>query len=552
MQHPIFSHYFALLVALILLFMVAFNFLLRKKFSICRNAKGVGIGKSSLSTALIEASDDPSTLLSAPTRNCYDVFLSFRGLDTRKGFTDHLYIGLVDAGIHTFKDDNELHHGKEIGPNLFGAIKNSKILIPVLSVNYGSSKWCLDELVQIMECKNNNKDCLVLPIFYKVEPTHVRHQIGNFGEAFHTCGRHFDLMILEKWKQALIKVSSLKGWEGNRYEGELVKLVVQRVLSELKKEFELVIPENLVGIDGHVEKVIKFVDNNYSATLFIGIHGMGGIGKTTLAKAIYNKLSDQFQYHSFIADIRESCQRKGLEYLQNQLISDILKQKNQVSNKDDGTKFISYMFKDKKGTEKIEAIDLSKGNSEGFNTIAERDGGIYTEKQFKNLTSLRFLHIEGAHLNGDFKNSIEGLRWLRWPNCPMNFEVNNFHVKELAVLELSISEINGKWEGWSSFMFIHLRTLSINLCKNLPEVQGLDKLKFLESLTVACCDSIEQLDLPKLEVYYFYGVNKVGADFVNKNGFVAVGVGISLQSHCAFWTSDVWNEEGERIRSFER
>ncbi|KAL3739935.1 hypothetical protein ACJRO7_021243 [Eucalyptus globulus] len=728
MQHPIFSHYFALLVALILLFMVAFNFLRRKKFSICRNAKGVGIGKSSLSTALIEASDDPSTLLSAPTRNCYDVFLSFRGLDTRKGFTDHLYIGLVDAGIHTFRDDNELHHGKEIGPNLFGAIKNSKILIPILSVNYGSSKWCLDELVQIMECKNNNKGCLVLPIFYKVEPTHVRHQIGNFGEAFHTCGRHFNLMILEKWKQALIKVSSLKGWEGNRYEGELVKLVVQRVLSELKKEFELFIPENLVGIDGHVEKVIKFVDNNYSATLFIGIHGMGGIGKTTLAKAIYNKLSDQFQYHSFIADIRESCQRKGLEYLQNQLISDILKQKNQVSNKDDGTKFISYMFKDKKvlilvddvddhdqlttlvgnhnwfssgsrilittrnnsildnvgvdykyelkemdknhsmvlfsrhafrmssppiefkdlthdvitttgglplslevlgsflcgkksefwrgtidklkrvphkkvreklrisyeeldyeqkqifldiacffigtdksitsymwdacgffpkegievlrfmslikigddrklrmhdqlrdlgreivreenqrepqyrsrlwdskevqkvfkenkGTEKIEAIDLSKGNSEGFNTIAERDGGIYTEKQFKNLTSLRFLHIEGAHLNGDFKNSIEGLRWLRWPNCPMNFEVNNFHVKELVVLELSISEINGEWEGWSSFMMAKkLKFLDLTLCCSLESTHFLSAFKNLEVLILNDCWSLQQID----------------------------------------------------------
>ena len=111
-----------------------------------------------------------------------------------------------------------------------------------------------------------------------------------------------------------------------------MKLVVQKVLSELKKEFELVIPENLVGIDRHVEEVMKFVDNNSSATLFIGIYGMGGIGKTTLAKTIYNKLFDQFKYRSFIADIRESCQQNGLEYLQNQLISDILNQKNQISN----------------------------------------------------------------------------------------------------------------------------------------------------------------------------------------------------------------------------
>ncbi|KAK3436987.1 hypothetical protein EUGRSUZ_C01839 [Eucalyptus grandis] len=114
------------------------------------------------------------------TGNCYEVFLSFRGLDTRKGFTDHLYTRLVDAGIHAFKDDNELRHGKKIGPDLLTAIKNSKILIPIISLNYGSSSWCLNELVQIMECQNSNIGHLVLPIFTKWEPTHVRHQIGSF------------------------------------------------------------------------------------------------------------------------------------------------------------------------------------------------------------------------------------------------------------------------------------------------------------------------------------------------------------------------------------
>ncbi|KAI6681494.1 hypothetical protein NL676_035375, partial [Syzygium grande] len=156
-----------------------------------------------------------SSSLTASSGNRYDVFLSFRGLDTREGFTDHLYTGLVNAGIDTFRDDDELCQGKEIGPNLLLAIENSKILIPVLSENYGSSKWCLDELVQMMECKNSNTGHLVLPIFYKVKPTHVRRQIGKFGEAFRTRERLSDPKISKKWKQALVEASRLKGWEAN-------------------------------------------------------------------------------------------------------------------------------------------------------------------------------------------------------------------------------------------------------------------------------------------------------------------------------------------------
>ncbi|KAI3417000.1 uncharacterized protein J3R85_014840 [Psidium guajava] len=126
-----------------------------------------------------------SSSSTATTGNNYEVFLSFRGLDTRNSFADHLYRGLIDAGIRAFRDDEELRHGEKIGLDLLTAIKNGKISIPILSENYGSSKWCLDELVQIMECKNSNTGHIVLPIFYKVAPGDVRHQIGKFGEAFH-------------------------------------------------------------------------------------------------------------------------------------------------------------------------------------------------------------------------------------------------------------------------------------------------------------------------------------------------------------------------------
>ncbi|KAH1233530.1 TMV resistance protein N [Glycine max] len=76
----------------------------------------------------------------------YDVFLSFRGEDTRYGFTGNLYKVLHDSGIHTFIDDEELQKGDEITTALEKAIEESIIFIVVLSQNYASSSFCLNEL----------------------------------------------------------------------------------------------------------------------------------------------------------------------------------------------------------------------------------------------------------------------------------------------------------------------------------------------------------------------------------------------------------------------
>ena len=98
----------------------------------------------------------------------FDVFLSFRGEDTRFGFISHLYDMLRLRGIHTFIDD-KLPRGEEISTELLRAIENSMMLIIVFSENYSSFTWCLDELVKIVECKKNGQ--LVRPIFYKVDPS---------------------------------------------------------------------------------------------------------------------------------------------------------------------------------------------------------------------------------------------------------------------------------------------------------------------------------------------------------------------------------------------
>ncbi|CAI9269413.1 unnamed protein product [Lactuca saligna] len=151
----------------------------------------------------------------------YDVFLSFRGVDTHHSFTDHLHKALIDANITTFLDDEEIETGEDLKPELESAIKASRASIIILSKNYASSTWCLDELVLILE-ERMTSNHIVIPIFYHVEPTHVRKQQSSFGDAM---AKHKQTMEVEtdankrsqwaqkmdRWNKALIEVGNLKG-----------------------------------------------------------------------------------------------------------------------------------------------------------------------------------------------------------------------------------------------------------------------------------------------------------------------------------------------------
>ncbi|GKD36995.1 Toll/interleukin-1 receptor domain-containing protein, partial [Tanacetum coccineum] len=135
----------------------------------------------------------------------YDVFLSFLGEDTPENFVNHLYQGLRNKGIYTYKDDEKIQKGDE----LINAIEDSKFYIIVFSKNYASSSWCLDELVKIMECHKMTGHT-AYPVFYDVEPTEVRNQSGAFGEAFL---KNEKKEGADKWKGALKEAADLSGWE---------------------------------------------------------------------------------------------------------------------------------------------------------------------------------------------------------------------------------------------------------------------------------------------------------------------------------------------------
>ncbi|KAM1586990.1 hypothetical protein ACFX10_026213 [Malus domestica] len=151
----------------------------------------------------------------------YDVFLSFSGEDTRKGFTGHLHDAIEERGYKAYMGEDDLKRGEEIKEELYRGIEESRISIIVFSKKYADSSWCLDELVKIMECRSK-LGRHVLPIFYHVDPSHVRKQNGDLVKAFQKHKKGISKVKdgkkceaererVKQWRKALTEAANLSG-----------------------------------------------------------------------------------------------------------------------------------------------------------------------------------------------------------------------------------------------------------------------------------------------------------------------------------------------------
>ncbi|XP_054810243.1 disease resistance protein LAZ5-like [Prosopis cineraria] len=184
------------------------------------------------------SSSQPSSSNPSPSigENTHDVFISFRGEDTRHGFVSHLHSALRRNDVRTYMDC-DLERGNEISSTLLRAIEQSKISLVVFSKNYASSRWTLDELVKIMKCRKTWGQ-LVLPIFYRITPSEVR-KTRSFSNVFNKHKNLFKSNMNEtaqQWTNAMKEAADLAGWESSTYrtESELVEVIAIEVMRKLE------------------------------------------------------------------------------------------------------------------------------------------------------------------------------------------------------------------------------------------------------------------------------------------------------------------------------
>ncbi|KAI3776438.1 hypothetical protein L1987_46220 [Smallanthus sonchifolius] len=503
-----------------------------------------------------------SSSSSIPTKSWrYDVFLSFRGEDTRNNFVDHLYNALVQKGIHVFKDDKMLPLGKQISPELLQAIEESRFAVVILSKRYADSSWCLDELAKIMECQDQMGQ-KVLPVFYHVDPSDVRGQKRDFATASEQHEERFKRVMdrVNNWRKALTTTANISGWHisadsGGEY--AFIDKIVHEIFNNTQPHHR---GSNLIGIESRVDALNSLLSTEKTHEVrMIGIFGMGGIGKTTIAQTSFRRIAYTFEGSSFIDNVREnSSTTKDICLLQEKILKDILvlQQGLMVKDPEDGVDMIQKRFKNKRVLLVLDDVDdfkqleylaathewfglgnmhdliqemgrkiaceiypnsrlwkreklhdFIKKNEVELKAIEAIVESLQDEKPdfsadvFKGMNNLRLLDVYWNFTSCEPTSLPDELRWIRWFQCPFpSLPLANKH--KLAGLELSYGRIEHLWEGQMLRIFparLEMESLEILILINCHSLES--------SLEFSPC----MARLSHIDLYACYGIKELSS-----------------------------------------
>ncbi|KAH9542534.1 hypothetical protein CY35_13G012600 [Sphagnum magellanicum] len=266
----------------------------------------------------------PNLEAMAAVPGMFDVFLNHRGPDVKGGFASHLHQALQEAGCRPFLDKPALEKGQHGQKKIYEALGCASVHVAIFSEHYADSHYCLDELCAMLESKK-----LIIPVFYHVSPSVLRCEAhdGPYTKAFLKNHGRRSASEVKKWKDALRMAAELNGFKLDDYNGDEAQLkteIVSKVRDHLRASQLPQVAPYQVGLKETSKELIGILNKMEKDVGVLSLVGMGGIGKTTLAKEIYCRIekNDTFEKKSILMDVKESA----ILDLQKQLARDLFRE----------------------------------------------------------------------------------------------------------------------------------------------------------------------------------------------------------------------------------
>ena len=280
-----------------------------------------------------------------------------------------------------------------------------------------------------------------------------------------------------------------------RNDAELLEEIIKQVLRGLGKH-----PVNsigLVGIDKSISHLESLLQKESKKVRVIGIWGMGGIGKTTIAEEIFSRNHSKYDGCCFLAKVSEMITRHGMEYLKKKLFSKLLSEDvnidtpNRLSSDIErriGRMKVLIVLDDVKDTNQLEnlfgTLNWFRSDSRMIVTTRDKQVLIANEVDDDDLYEVRLL------------DSSEAL------------ELFNLNAFKKSHLETEFDDESKRVVNYTKGVPIVLKVLAHMLRGKTKEVweSQLDKLKRLPIQEVHDVMRLSYDDLDRLERKYFLDI----------------------------------------------
>ncbi|AED95217.1 disease resistance protein-like [Arabidopsis thaliana] len=236
------------------------------------------------------------------TSKADEVFIDFSGIETRNSFVSHLSAAFRRRSVSVCLggDCTDVVTPRKTN-------EGCKVFVVVFSEDYALSKQCLDTLVEFLERKDDG--LVIVPVYYGgVTESMVKQQTERFGVAFTQHQNNYSYDQVAKWRDCLIQTASLPGHELNLQQED--SEFVEKIVADVR---EVLDATGKIGIYSRLLEIEKLLCKQSLKFYYLGLWGMPGIGKTTIAEAAFKQMSKDFDASFFVEDFHKEY-HKGRPY----------------------------------------------------------------------------------------------------------------------------------------------------------------------------------------------------------------------------------------------